>query len=224
MNRPSTQYLKILESIHSKAISCGRNPNEITLVAVTKKHSLDEVEDLYDQGCRQFGESRLQEALPKIEAGPPNISWHYIGPLQKNKVLRDVQNFSWIHSIDTPDLAWKVSNCAAAEHKKIKCLLQVNTSGESTKQGLSPKAWESLFVEIKNLPFLEWEGVMTMAPLTDDESVIRHSFRELREFRDHLAQLYNHPFFHLSMGMSNDYLIAIEEKSTILRIGTALFS
>jgi len=215
-----TRYLEIVAKIHDKAKECGRNPDEITLVAVSKNHNLQEVFDLYDAGCRHFGENRVQEALHKIAGAPPDTLWHFIGTLQKNKIGKVLESFWRIHSVDRPELARAISR---RTEKQVPVLLQVNTSGEESKHGLSVENWREASGEIFQLPNLNIQGLMTMAPLTDDDEVIRRCFSALREFRDELEQKTGKKLPHLSMGMSRDYLIAVEEGATFIRIGSAIF-
>ncbi len=201
-------YQAILEKIDRK---------DVEVIAVSKQRSLAEIEAVYTQGCRNFGENRIPEALEKMAALPNDIHWHFIGALQKNKVNKAVGKFALIHSVDNPELAEKIAKSSEAANLTTSILLQVNTSGEASKQGLSPEAWrphlESLFRH-KNIQI---KGLMTMAPLTEDTKIIRNTFRSLREFRDELHL----PL--LSMGMSHDYEIALDEGSNLLRIGTAVF-
>lgn len=210
-------YSHILDEISETAMACGRAPKEITLIAVSKGYPWDVVEPAYASGCRDFGESRLQEALPKIDLAPADIRWHLIGTLQKNKVAKAIGIFSLIHSVDTPELATKISQCSEERGVITPILLQVNTSGETTKHGLSQEQWQPHLEALFQLPSIRIEGLMTMAPFVEDEKAIRNCFALLRKMRDKLN------LQHLSMGMSHDYRIAIEEGATLLRIGTAIF-
>lgn len=197
----------------------GRDPATIGLVAVTKGRSLADIQELYQQGCRVFGESRVQEARLKQEQLPKDIDWHLIGTLQGNKVAKAVGHFALIHSVDRPALAQ-----ALAAHKGIsRCLLQVNTSGETSKRGLSPRAWEPFLEELFQLPGLEIAGLMTMAPLTEEERSIRSAFAGLRECAERWRAQYRVALPTLSMGMSQDFPLAIEEGATLVRIGSALY-
>lgn len=207
-------YLKVLENVEKAKKRSGRENEKIELIAVSKQHTLDEIHQIYQLGCRDFGESRIPEALEKIPLAPQDIRWHFIGPLQKNKVNKAVGRFTLIHSIDTFELAAKIDKTQS----ETSILLQVNTSGESTKQGLSPEGWKPHLDALFQFKHLKIKGLMTMAPLTDDTQWIRSTFRKLREFQDELKL----PI--LSMGMSHDYEIAIEEGATMLRIGTAIFT
>ncbi|MCP5469801.1 MAG: YggS family pyridoxal phosphate-dependent enzyme [Chlamydiales bacterium] len=183
------------------------------LVVVSKGRSIEEIQRLYDAGERDFGENRLPEAFEKMEALPKDIRWHFIGKIQSKKVSRVVGRFYLIHSVDTPDLVEKI----AAKGQNDAILLQVNASGEGSKSGLSPSQWEEHLERLLALSGVELKGLMTMAPFTEDEECIRSCFASVHA----LAQKWKLP--ELSMGMSNDYEIALEEGATIVRIGTKLF-
>ncbi|MEI8365407.1 MAG: YggS family pyridoxal phosphate-dependent enzyme [Parachlamydiaceae bacterium] len=219
------RYAKLKEAIATAAIASGRSPHEITLVAVTKTIPWNECSWLYRCGHHDFGESRVVEALQKKECAPSDCRWHLIGTLQTNKVRKAVGQFALIHSVDTIHLAEKISECSLEMEVKTKILLQVNTSGELTKHGLSPNAWRQCYEKILPLKGISIEGLMTMAPDTDDEKNIRQCFAHLRHFRDELKAISSEgaPMHHLSMGMSNDFRLAIDEGATIIRIGSLLF-
>lgn len=225
MNSVADNYKAILEEIENSAQKCGRDPSEIALVAVSKGHSLDHILPAYQLGCKKFGENRIQEALEKIEKAPSDIQWHFIGTLQLNKVRKAIGKFAMIHSVDTPDLAKKIAHYSQELGLVTPILLQVNTSSEKSKHGLSPEDWKKSLEEIFELPGIRIEGLMTMAPFIEDEILIRRCFSRLREFRDELNQVAHNQFFlkHLSMGMSHDFHLGIEEGATLLRIGTAIF-
>ena len=203
-----SSYLSILEKVARK---------DITVIAVSKQRSIEEIKIAYNQGCRDFGENRIPEALEKMALLPKDINWHFIGALQKNKVNKAIGHFGLIHSVDNPELAAKIAKSSEAANVTTSILLQVNTSGEASKQGLNPEAWRPYLESLFALKNIEIKGLMTMAPLTEDTALIRQTFRTLREFRDEL----NLPL--LSMGMSHDYKIAIEEGANLLRIGTSIF-
>lgn len=211
------QTALVLERIKAAAAQSGRSLDEITLVAVTKNHPLEEILPLYEEGILNFGENRIQEALPKMEKAPKSIQWHLIGHLQKKKVKKVIGKFHLIHSVDSLELAESLSRASGEAGIITNILLQVNISGEATKQGLSREEWEKVKSEEFSLPHLKIEGLMTMAPLTDDTALIRRVFRDLRKMRDEWG------LKHLSMGMSHDFEIAIEEGATLLRIGSAIF-
>jgi pyridoxal phosphate enzyme (YggS family) len=218
-----THYLQLLEKVHSSAIKAGRKIEEITLVAVTKNHPVEEMQLIYNEGCRDFGENRMQEALSKIDALSADIAWHFIGTLQKNKVAKAINQFHLIHSVDHFELAQKISTTSQKLGTTTRILLQVNTSGEASKQGLSEEEWRAVWETLMEQPGLQIEGLMTMAPLTEDSRLIHSTFARLRTFRDALQKEYSIALPSLSMGMSHDFEIAIEEGATILRVGSALF-
>ena len=192
-----------------------------TLIAVSKNQPLEAILEAYAVGCRDFGENRVQEALPKIEAAPDDIRWHLIGSLQRKKVPQVIGKFALIHSVDSVALAEKIATCSDKAGLQTSILLQVNTSGEETKQGFSPAELKSSFSDLASLKGLNIQGLMTMAPLSEDENVIRAAFRGLRELRDDLEGKARLP--DLSMGMSQDYLIGIDEGATLVRVGRAIF-
>lgn len=221
------RYRYIKDDVISAAEYYGRNAKEITLVAVSKGNSWREILAAYQAGCRDFGENRVQEALTKIEEAPKDISWHFIGHLQKNKIAKVLGKCALIHSVDTFELASKISELSVRAAIETSLLLEVNISGETTKQGLDKDQWKRCFEAILNLPAIQIKGLMTMAPLTQNEVIVRRCFAGLREFRDELVEkngLHADSLKHLSMGMSNDYRLAIAEGATLLRVGTAIFS
>jgi pyridoxal phosphate enzyme (YggS family) len=215
-------YDKVLSKIEEAAHLSGRNAKDVQLIAVSKFQPVQSILEAYHAGCRVFGESRVQEALDKIPHLPDDCKWHFIGSLQTNKVAKVLPFASLIHSVDKLSLAQKISSLS---QEKTSILLQVNISGEGTKHGLSVEAWEPCLEEINQLPHLNICGLMTMAPLTTDEGVIRLCFRKLYELQQKWKTQMREPalFKELSMGMSNDYQIAIQEGSTMVRIGSALF-
>ena len=218
-------YQRLCNEIAEIAMRCGRNPNEIKLVVVSKGHDWEEVQPLYESGCRTFGENRIQEVLEKSIISPEDIEWHFIGTLQKNKVRKAVNRFELIHSVDTLSLAIALSEESVKAETVTKILLQVNISGEKSKQGLSPEEWKKVMGPLLELPALKIEGLMTIAPFVKEEKILRNCFSKLRQFRDLLKNEYGNlgNFSELSMGMSNDFRYAIEEGATCLRIGSAIF-
>ncbi|MEM1283097.1 MAG: YggS family pyridoxal phosphate-dependent enzyme [Chlamydiota bacterium] len=218
-------YRKIKSHIAQLAKECERDPEDITLLAVTKTLPMEHILSAYEVGGRHFGENKVQEALEKIQNAPDDIGWHLIGTLQKNKVRKVIGKFSLIHSVDSLELAEKIETCSEEAKEVTKVLLQVNTSGEQSKHGLSIRQWRNRFEEILSLNNISVEGLMTIAPFSDDTKVVRECFRKLRDFREELQELSGNRanIHHLSMGMTNDYPIAIEEGATILRIGSAIF-
>lgn len=222
----SEKYLHILQHVKETALAAQRQLEDIIVVAVSKNHSVNEILSVYQAGCQNFGENRLQEALPKMEALPKQIHWHFIGTLQKNKVNKVVGQFALIHSVDSLDLAKKIAEVSVIKGVETSILLQVNTSGEQSKHGFTSASFLEALEELASLPNIHLEGLMTMAPLEASEEEIHIYFRRLRELRDQAKRLLgdSHTFKHLSMGMSHDYTIAIEEGATLIRIGTAIFS
>jgi len=226
LNPSQPKYSLILERVKEKARESGRKADEITLIAVTKYQNVESIKQVYQDGGRNFGESRLQEGLKKISCVPDNSKWHFIGTLQSNKIAKVLTHFDLIHSVDSFELAKKISEMSEGRANCPAILLQVNTSLEASKHGLTAEGWEVYLDGMNEFKGVRIEGLMTMAPLTTDQDVIRKCFRNLYRLREKWSSKMSQPqiFKHLSMGMSNDYLIAIEEGATLLRIGTAIFS
>jgi len=218
-------YMHILKEIKQTASGCGRDPSDIDLIAVTKSIEWQYVQLIYDLGQRDFGENRFQEALEKKAIAPKGCRWHFIGTLQKNKVRKVIGSFSLIHSVDSYELAQKISECSQDLNVTTHILLQSNTSGENSKHGYSPQKWKECFEALYALPNISIDGLMTMAPLTEDVAVIKSCFASLRLLLEELNALANGKahLHHLSMGMSHDFKIAIAEGATLLRIGSAIF-
>ena len=203
----------------------GRSRAEVDWIAVSKTVDPAQVRAAHAAGVRRFGESRAQELAAKRAAlGDLELEWHFIGHVQTNKVREVLPLSSWIHSVDRLKLARKLAaQVPAAAPQRI--LVQVNTSGEASKSGVSPAGLPELLDALAAWPQLRVEGLMTIGPLTDDQQAIRAAFRTLRHARDRerARQRPGAPLGHLSMGMSGDFPIAIEEGATLLRIGTAFF-
>lgn len=211
------------------AKSRGRFGQAVRLVAVTKGHSVDAVRAAVAAGLTDCGENRVQELADKVDAlGRRSVTWHLIGHLQRNKVRKAIELFEFVHSIDSPRLARELSKEAVAAGIIVRGLIQVNASGEVAKGGIDAAGDTDVAIaavrEIIDLPNLEIGGLMTMAPFVAEESVLRATFRRTRELLERSAAAI--PAFtgrELSMGMSNDFEIAIEEGSTMIRLGTILF-
>ncbi len=201
----------------------NRKSSEIKLVAVSKTFGVEDIEKVFDEGLRDFGENKAQELSSKFEILGDKITWHFIGHLQRNKVRSVVPAAAYIHSVDSLQLASEINKYAARNNKIQKILLQVKTSEEETKSGIENKSeLIDLAVYCREFSNLQVEGLMTIAPLTDDEKLIRQSFRQLRKLKDELnSEGFN--LKELSMGMTSDFEIAIEEGATILRVGSAIF-
>lgn len=195
------------------------------LVAITKYVDVARMQEAYALGIRDFGESRIQEALPKRAVlSKPDLRWHFIGHLQTNKVKRVVEDFLLIHSVDSFKVAEALSREAAARGLVQPILVQVNTSEEPSKFGFSPEtAPTEVWRIVRELPGVSVRGLMTMAPRVEDPEAARPYFRRLRELRDMLENQGLDGLEHLSMGMSHDFAVAVEEGSTLIRIGSALF-
>jgi pyridoxal phosphate enzyme (YggS family) len=203
-------------------------PSTVTLIAVSKTQPVSKIEEAYESGQRVFGENKVQELVPKYEALPKDIEWHLIGHLQRNKVKYIAPFVHLIHSIDSFKLLQEVDKQASKINRRINCLLQVHIAQEETKFGFS----EEEIVDLLNskafdqLKFIQIQGLMGMATFTDNTDQIRREFRNLRKLFEKLKTMTLPPSFelkNLSMGMSGDYKIAIEEGSTMIRVGTALF-
>jgi PLP dependent protein len=218
-------YQAVRDEIASAAKRCGREPSDIALVAVTKQVGWHEALFLYNQGQRDFGENCVTHALMKKKEAPSDCRWHFLGHLQKNKIRKVVGQFALIHSVHTLDLAKQLARVSRQFSVITPILLQANTSGEASKQGLSSEEWKQNVEELLTLEGISIQGLMTMAPLGGDEKGIRHCFSGLRKLRDELNAMAGERAYlhHLSMGMSKDFTLAIEEGATIIRIGTALF-
>lgn len=205
------------------AVRAGRDPGSVRLVAVSKTHPAEAVIDATAAGQRVFGESRVQEARDKIPACPAGLEWHFIGHLQKNKVRQALPLFSLLHSIDSLQLAQAVDRIAGETSKKAAVLLEINIAGETTKHGFTPDELRKEFAGLSKLRGIRISGLMTMAPYSDDPEDARPVFRALRKLRDGLQQEHGVSLPELSMGMSGDFEPAIEEGSTLVRVGTAIF-
>jgi pyridoxal phosphate enzyme (YggS family) len=211
--------------IAAAAERAGRDPQDITLVAVSKTHPVELVKIAYNLGVTDFGENRVQEALPKIaEFHPQGMHWHMIGHLQSNKAGKVASSFDCIQSVDSLHLAQILERHAAEQNRRLPILLEVNVAGEESKSGLTLD--ETLLVarQIATLTHLEIQGLMTIAPQVSDPEQVRPVFRKLRAMQDRLRhELPACSWQHLSMGMTDDYSVAIEEGATIVRIGRAIF-
>lgn len=203
----------------------GRSPDEVELVGVTKRVTLDRIQEAVDAGLGTIGENRVQEAREKVPAIVGDVSWHMIGHLQRNKVRAAVGMFDMIQSVDSLDLAREIDRRSAAAGRKMDVLVEVKTAPEETKFGADPCDALDLIVKMSELESVSVKGLMTIGTFTDDEGEIRRCFRELRELGERAGALgiAGVEMNYLSMGMSADYRIAIEEGSNMVRIGTAIF-
>ncbi len=203
----------------------GRDPNDVQLVAVTKSVAVSQIREALDAGLKVFGENRIQEAKGKVALlSSPSIQWHLVGTLQTNKSKLAVELFELIHSLDSVKLAASMDRHGAALRKQVRALIEVNLEGESDKSGLHESELLPLLQACRAYAHLTIEGLMAIPPFHRNPQDVRPYFRRLRLLRDRAAD--THPDLrlrHLSMGMSNDFEVAIEEGATLVRIGTAIF-
>lgn len=211
---------------HRMVAACGRagrDPAGVTLVAISKTHPPESVNALAALGVRHFGENKVQEAKAKIPLCDGRITWHMVGHLQTNKARDAVRLFAAIEAVDSLHLAQELEKHAAGESRRLSILLEVNVSGEASKFGLPPERVEETATAINALPHLELRGLMTMAPFFEESEPSRPYFRKLGELKRSLERKLGAPLPDLSMGMSGDFEVGIEEGATIIRVGTALF-
>jgi PLP dependent protein len=220
---------RVKEQIAVAARRAGRRPEEIELMAVTKTHSPDRIREAFEAGVRVFGENRVQEFAGKADAlrDLPDAEWHLIGHLQSNKAAKATELFGAVDSVDSLKLAEKLNAAAAASGKRLPILIEVNVGGEQAKSGVSPESEDqaAILEAAPRLDHLAIRGLMTVPPYSEDPQQARSYFRRLRELRDSIA-VQNLPGVEmcvLSMGMSHDFEVAIEEGSTCVRVGTAIF-
>ena len=216
-------FRKVRERVEAACGRAGRDPGEITIVAVSKSQSPEAVQAAAGLGQLIFGENRVQEAKAKIPLCSERVRWHMIGHLQSNKARDAVALFSMIESVDSLHLGEELEKWADKQAKTLPILLEVNIAGESSKFGYQPEAVLRELRQISDLRHLEVHGLMTIAPWTTDGEKVRPLFRRLRELKSQCEQVLSAPLPHLSMGMSGDFEVAIEEGATMVRIGTALF-
>lgn len=215
----------VLRKIENAALRSGRKFQEIKLIAVSKNVEPERINLAYELGLRDFGENRVQELLKKYDAVKREINFHMIGHLQTNKVKYLVDKIRSIHSVDSIKLAREIDKRFGEKNKTIDALIEVHTAKEESKFGLKPDNLEQFLSEAQNLKNIKFIGLMTIGTLTDDEKEIRRCFSTLRKLRDDYSHFKseNIDLRELSMGMTSDFEIAIEEGSTIVRIGTAIF-
>src|SRR5216110_1152849 len=214
---------QVRAEIARRQATAGRT-EPVTIIAVTKGFGLDAVEAALTAGLADVGENRVQEALEKIDTpAGRRATWHLVGHLQRNKAKHVAGRFALIHSVDSGPLAEELAGRAAAHGARQRVLLQVNVAGEAQKSGCTPAEASALARQVAAQPHLALEGLMTIAPFTDDEDVQRRTFRGLRALRDALQQEEGVWLPTLSMGMSADYGTAVEEGATVIRLGTVLF-
>ena len=218
------QNLKcIKQRVAYAAEASGRSAEQIKLVAVSKTHPPETIHEAIAAGQPIFGENRIQDALPKIVALPPETIWHFIGHLQSNKVRKALGRFLLFHGVDNTELACQMDRIAGELGINVQILLEVNVSGEGSKYGFTPADLPAAMETLLPLTRVHIEGLMTMAPYSENPETARPHFAHLRELRDSLARHTGHPLTELSMGMSGDFEQGIAEGATIIRVGSAIF-
>ncbi len=219
----SSNLAAIQKRIETACEHVGRNPSSVTLLAVSKGQTPDAIRAAADAGLTLFGESKVQEAKVKISMCPGYLRWQMIGHLQSNKCRDAVHFFEMIQSVDSLGLAEEINKFASNSAKTMQILIEVNVAGESSKFGYEPERLLAELKAINRLPKIEIHGLMTIAPWAEEPEKVRPVFRRLRELKMECEQILGAPLPQLSMGMSGDFEAAIEEGSTLVRIGTALF-
>ncbi len=209
--------------IAEAAENASRTRGEITLVAVAKTFDAEITRAAVDFGLTDIGESRIQEAIPKIKELGPICRWHMIGHLQSNKAAKAVEHFDMIQSVDSLKLAEEINRRAGEIGEKIDCLIEINSSGEESKYGFAFDDTPDAVKKIKKMEFICVRGLMTIGPWTTDERQVRDAFCKTKNLYDRVGELATERFDTLSMGMSSDFEIAIAEGSTMIRVGTAIF-
>jgi len=214
---------RVREQIASAAPNSGRSADDVELVAITKTHPAEKVREAIEAGQTLFGESRVQEARAKITELPSNLRWHFAGHLQKNKIRHALPLFEMIHSVDSLGLAQDIDRIAEEQGVHPRVLLEVNVAGEGSKFGFAPDTLREQMGTLLELPRLSIEGLMCIPPLAMESEDSRRFFVQVRELRDSLEKEFNMKLPQLSMGMTNDFPIAVEEGATLVRVGTAVF-
>ncbi len=217
--------IRVRKNIEAACRKAGRDSQEVTLIAVSKTKPVSMLMEAYECGCREFGENKVQELVRKYEEMPKDVRWHMIGHLQRNKVKYIVDKTVLIHSVDSLNLAEEISKEAVKKKIQVSILIEVNMAGEETKYGVKPQDAEKLVREISLLPGIRIEGLMTIAPYVDDPEENRQYFEQLRQLSVDIKQknIDNINMNVLSMGMTGDYMVAVEEGAIFVRVGTGIF-
>jgi pyridoxal phosphate enzyme (YggS family) len=225
MQNVAENVKRVRERIAQAAARVGRDPDQIMLIGATKTRSVEEIQAAVAAGLTDFGENYVQEARAKFAVLGHSVTWHLIGHLQTNKINAALPIFDWVQTVDSLPLAQALSQRAMAQGRTVRVLLEVRTGGEASKFGFEPEAVGEAAAAIAALPGLQWEGLMTMPPFFDDPEQARPFFRQVRGLAEEIAArgLEAARMTYLSMGMSQDYEVAIEEGSNMVRVGTALF-
>ena len=223
MDGIATNLTEVRQRIDAACRRAGREPQPVELIAVSKTFPVSDIAEAVKAGQQVFGESRLQEAEPKIDALPASLSWHFIGGVQRNKVRKILQKFGVIHAIDSLRLAGYVNGIASELGHAAEVFLQVNIGGEASKGGFEPEVLRQEIGKLCALDHLRILGLMCIPPEGPDAESARRWFVSLRELRDEIEAISGRQFSQLSMGMSGDYEVAIEEGATHVRVGTLIF-
>jgi pyridoxal phosphate enzyme (YggS family) len=223
MNDIAINLERVRTQIAEAAKKSSRDLGDIELVAISKTHEAEKVRAAFDAGQQLFGESKVQEARAKIPLLPSAARWHFVGRLQKNKIRHALPLFELFHSVDSLQLAQQMNRIADEEGSRPRVLLEVNVAGEGSKIGFAPDALQAQMQTLLELPRLTIEGLMTIPPLAPEAEGSRKYFVALRELRDQFASEFKIELPQLSMGMTGDFLVAIEEGATLVRVGTAIF-
>src|SRR5713101_6601066 len=214
---------RVRKQMAHAAANAGRAVDEIELVAITKTHPAEKVREAIEAGQGLFGENRVQEARAKIPELPSSVRWHFVGHLQKNKVRQALPLFEMLHSVDSLALAQDINRIAEEEGLHPRVLLEVNVAGEGSKFGFQPDTLREQMESLLSLSRLSILGLMTIPPLARESEASRKYFVQLRELRDRVRAGFRVDFAQLSMGMTQDFPIAVEEGATLVRVGTAIF-
>lgn len=218
-------YDKVLENIKAACQSAGRNESEVTLIAVSKTKPISDIEELYNHGVRIFGENKVQELCDKYEALPKDIKWHMIGHLQRNKVKYIVDKVELIHSVDSVRLARQIEEEAAKKNVRVDILIEVNVAEEETKFGLKTEEVLDMVTQIAEFPHVSIKGLMTIAPFVENPEDNRKYFNKLKQLAVDIKakNIDNVTMDKLSMGMTGDYMVAVMEGASYVRVGTGIF-
>jgi len=223
MNSIAENLERVREQIAQAAARAGRVAEDIELVAVTKTHPAEKLREAIEAGQTLFGESRVQEARAKIPELPSNLRWQFVGHLQKNKIRHALPLFEMIHSVDSLGLAQDINRIAEEQGMHPRVLLEVNVAGEGSKFGFESETLRAEMESLLALPRLSILGMMTIPPLAEEAEASRKYFVQLRTLRDRLQAEFRVDLAQLSMGMTQDFPIAVEEGATLVRVGTAIF-
>ncbi len=213
------------ERVRQACDRAGRKREEVQLIAVSKTKPAEMIREIYDEGIRDFGENHPQEIRDKVPVLPEDIRWHMIGHLQKNKIKYIIERCCMVHSVDSLSLAEEIGKAAVKCGRLMPVLIEINIAGEETKNGISPEETETFIRQAARFPGIQIQGLMTIAPFTEDAQENRPVFREMKKlFVDIEGKNIDNVFMrHLSMGMTGDFEVAIEEGATMIRVGTAIF-